>query len=403
MSEWYAQLFGVKEANDYAAAQANFRFDRRSGTLTSLANGQSFPTGTFETPTLDRLRAEGRAAIGRSPPSPAATTPFVYRHVAQGDVLAEHAKHPGALFQAASQFNCLEFPSAAGTPEDGVTAYAFDRTQGPACSLACAAGTVVRNYFAEVPAAAAAAADDDADEPPSAKKKKVAAAAGQRADRQLNNLDLVEAALGNAQEKYFQVRNGYVFATSPDDLDRLAAAIQRAKEEGGGGGGPTYEALKGMLKIGLHRDVGVTFSDRYQSAPPGIAVTQAYCSALSCAYSRGIPVARWEPLARLVLEAAYEATLWAAVLNALRRPPVSAEITPAFSSNQNKVFLTFLGGGAFGNDLRWICDSIGRAMAVVSMARAPIEVIVAHYRRIDPRVHNWINEAYLLASSHHDV
>jgi hypothetical protein len=32
-------------------------------------------------------------------------------------------------------------------PEDGVTMYAADPTQGPACALACAAGSVYRNYF----------------------------------------------------------------------------------------------------------------------------------------------------------------------------------------------------------------------------------------------------------------
>ena len=32
-------------------------------------------------------------------------------------------------------------------PEDGVTIYSADPTQGPACALACAAGSVYRNYF----------------------------------------------------------------------------------------------------------------------------------------------------------------------------------------------------------------------------------------------------------------
>jgi hypothetical protein len=32
-------------------------------------------------------------------------------------------------------------------PEHGVTVYAGDPTQGPACALACAAGSVYRNYF----------------------------------------------------------------------------------------------------------------------------------------------------------------------------------------------------------------------------------------------------------------
>ena len=33
-------------------------------------------------------------------------------------------------------------------PEDGVTRYQYDRTQGPACAIACGAATIYRNYFA---------------------------------------------------------------------------------------------------------------------------------------------------------------------------------------------------------------------------------------------------------------
>lgn len=379
MSSWYRQLFGVEEAPDFARAQANFRFCRQSGVLTSLANGESFVTGSFTTPTLESLRAAGRAAIAAASDDGAAstttnttTTCFIkYRHAAQGDVLLEHAKYPGALFQAASQFNCLEFPSARGVPEDGVTKYAYDSTQGPACSLACAAGTVVRNYFAE-----AGSADDAAAAAPPP---------GQRADRQLNNLDLLEAALQNDREQYFAVRNGYVFAKRPRDLARLSEAIRASKSSG------DYEGLKGLLKIGLHRDVGVTFASRYEPpAVTGATVSQAYCSALSCAYS-GIDIDHWEPFARLVLEAAYEATLWAAVINA------AASGGGGGGNHRNKVFLTFLGGGVFGNDPRWICDSIGRAMAVVALARrgaVPIEVTIAHYRRVDPEIARWIDAAF---------
>ena len=51
--------------------------------------------------------------------------------------------------------------------------------------------------------------------------------------------------------------------------------------------------------------------------------------------------ADWEPFAQLILEAAYEATLAEGVLNASR-------------GRSNIVLLTRLGGGAFGNDARWI-------------------------------------------------
>jgi hypothetical protein len=77
-------------------------------------------------------------------------------------------------------------------------------------------------------------------------------------------------------------------------------------------------------------------------------VSQAFCSALPVAYSAVAP-AHWEPFAVLVLEAAYEATLWAAVLNAQR-------------GASNLVFLTMLGGGAFGNRSGWIDRALRRAL-----------------------------------------
>lgn len=57
----------------------------------------------------------------------------------------------------------------------------------------------------------------------------------------------------------------------------------------------------------------------------------------------------WGRIATLVLEAAYEATLLAARVDASGgRSPV--------------VFLTRLGGGAFGNDDRWIDGAMRRAL-----------------------------------------
>ena len=46
----------------------------------------------------------------------------------------------GALFQVASQFNMLEMVGPRVTPEEGVTRYEHDRTQGPACAMAAGRG-----------------------------------------------------------------------------------------------------------------------------------------------------------------------------------------------------------------------------------------------------------------------
>ncbi len=83
-----------------------------------------------------------------------------------------------ALFQVASQFNLLEMTGPDVTPEDGVTRYAYDRTQGPACAIAAGAATVYRNYF--VP---------------------VGGQIGQTQDRQIDCLKDIGTALGNNEQR----------------------------------------------------------------------------------------------------------------------------------------------------------------------------------------------------------
>ena len=103
-------------------------------------------------------------------------------------------------------------------------------------------------------------------------------------------------------------------------------------------------------------DVEVTAS----TSVPGQHVTQVFCSALPVAY--GIQSELWQPFARLVLEAAYEATLLAGVLNMNRgRSPT--------------VFLTRLGGGAFGNDNAWIDDAMARAFDCVRNTNLDVRIV----------------------------
>ena len=62
--------------------------------------------------------------------------PLVEANQSCGDHWPENA---GALFQVASQLNLLEMTGPEVTPEDGVTIYQDDRTQGPACAIAAGA------------------------------------------------------------------------------------------------------------------------------------------------------------------------------------------------------------------------------------------------------------------------
>ena len=117
------------------------------------------------------------------------------------------------------------------------------------------------------------------------------------------------------------------------------------------------DILRGKLCIGMHRDVEVTEADG-EHRP---VVSQAFCSALPVAYT-AIPASHWEPFASLILEAAYEATIWGAVLNARQ-------------VGSNIVLLTLLGGGAFGNGEDWILAAVRRALELASGSGIDVRIV----------------------------
>ena len=75
-----------------------------------------------------------------------------------------------------------------------------------------------------------------------------------------------------------------------------------------------------------------------------------------------MPTSHWEALGSMVLQAAYEATMLAAVLNANRNA-------------SNIVLLTELGGGAFGNHPDWINAAIRRALALASEFAVDVRLV----------------------------
>ena len=100
-------------------------------------------------------------------------------------------------------------------------------------------------------------------------------------------------------------------------------------------------------------------------------MSQAFCSACAVTYSRNA-THLWEPLARLVLEASYEACLASACGNAARHGGGGAS---------GRCFLTCVGGGVFGNDLAWIADAIDAAMT--RFANRGLDAVLVCYSEYD--------------------
>ncbi|MFK8104575.1 MAG: hypothetical protein AB8G15_18770 [Saprospiraceae bacterium] len=328
---WFEKLFGFSEES---IAQVQQHLIVADGKITSTVNGKSYQHGRLEVITLETLKRAGKTKEKYQ------SQIQVVEVIGNVQHLHQVQANEGAFFQAASQFNLLEMISPQATPALGVGIYENDRTQGPACAIACGAGTVYRNYFVPI-------------------KDQI----GQSKELQIDCLATIAEALDNDTLQLWEMQNGYALPTSAESLRRIATAINTLDTAG-------YEALKGKLEIGIQWDTEVTMGTSQHT------VTQAYCSALPVAYAK-FEAELWEPFARLILEATYEATLYAALQN--------------FEHTKNpKVYLTLVGGGAFGNARSWIFEAL--AGAINQFKNTPLEIKIVSYGKSDPAVEIFVEQ-----------
>jgi len=327
---WFEDLTGFRETSP-TQVRKNITVDGE--TLTSRANGKAMAFGRLETPTLATLRERVQSSENQGGKL------SLREIIANVQELHADPSNAGSLFQVASQFNLLEMVSPSATPEHGVGIYENDHTQGPACAIAAGAGTIYRNYFAPTNGQI-----------------------GQSASNQIDCLADLGEALGNSGNRLWQMRNGYALA-SRDGLVDISRQLRAASTD-------ELDELRGLLRIGIQRNTQVTLKDCTHT------VSQAYCSALPVAYSNHASDL-WEDFARLVLEASYEATICTAILNAL-------------STGRNRVYLTLVGGGAFGNESDWITSSIRRAMAIYKDWN--LDVAIVSYRDSHPHVQELVEQ-----------
>ena len=324
---WFERLTGFREESPQ---QVRSNLVVEDGELRSLVNNKTFVAGRLEIPSLGELRQRIQDT-GK-------TGKLSLREIV-ADVQSLHTDpaNAGALFQVASQFNLLEMVSPNRTPEQGVGIYSRDRTQGPACAAACGAGTIYRNYF--VP---------------------TNGQIGQSTANQIDCLSDLATAWENSQNRLWQMKNGYALA-SYKGLTAISQRLQAASEE-------ERDEFAKLLRIGIQWQTQVTLKDCQHK------VSQIYCSALPVAYSP-LPAKLWSGFAKLILEAAYETTICTAILN--------AQI-----NGDNRLFLTLLGGGAFGNETSWIIDSIARALRLYQ--NIDLDVAVVSYGASKPFVRELI-------------
>jgi ribosomal protein L33 len=271
--QWFERIFGFKESKEGIKNNISIKGNK----LFSLANNKEFKMGTLEVISLKELKE--KLELKTYNQSKIKISEFY------GNVIDFHQKpeNKNALFQVASQFNLLEMYRPENTPEMGITIYQYDRTQGPACAMTCAAGTLYRNYFTNI-----------------------------------NTLDNIEKLF---TKKYWEFKNGYTIFDE-NEIDTFEKEVLEKKEE-----------ILNNLKLGIQWDTEVIGTNH--------CVSQIYCSAVPVSYN-DIKAEELDSFSKIILEAVYEATFIAGILN----------------ETSNIIYLTLIGGSSFGNNKDWIMSAI---------------------------------------------
>lgn len=297
-----------------------------TGHATLTVDGRSFAAGHFSVCAIDDLRKRAAETAGGA--SGQVRLSVLHGAHPLTDIGSLQASAPvGTLFQVASQFDCLEAPSASIVL---VRNYTGDSTQGPRASVSAFPATLLRHYRAPAP-------DGSRFEQTNAR-----------------SLNLLGEAFG---AELAEVHAGYLQAHNVRDSVALARAL---------------EQRFGRICVGVHDDVEVVFGYDWGGPVPAGGeqrIAQVFTSTIALGgYSVGGKGPEFATIRRQLLRAAYLGTLLAAIM--LRK---------------HTVVLTMIGGGVFGNPHREIWDAIHWALAEVDpLIGEGLQVIVNTREHVGP-------------------
>ena len=285
-----------------AARDKAFTF-ASDGTATLVAHGNQFAAGRFSTPSIAELKH--RLIANQEHDHSLTLSVFQGAHPLTDIGALQGSAGEGALFQAASQFNCLEAPGPTIVP---VADYVHDYTQGPRASVSAFPGTFLRHY-------AAPAAD------------------GSRfVQTDERSIDLLA---GVFDPSIAAVKGGYLSTHGIVDRAALAKALVDRFDE---------------IRVGIHDEVEVVYGFDWSGPVVGArTIAQVFTSTIALgSYSRDASGDDIASARRQLLRGAYVGTLLAAA-----------------SLEKSTVVLTLIGGGVFANPKEDIWEAIEFAVETV--------------------------------------
>jgi hypothetical protein len=241
--------------------------------------------------------------------------------------------------QVASQLNCLEMVNPSIIPEDGITIYENDLTQGPISVMCVPSSIAYRNYLYN------------------------------NGQTKNNQVDLSFELLAYLKKYNYKINwkniNGYLMIDNNDDILLKINNLLSNKN--------IREEAKNKLNAGVHYSIGVFNNNKN--------INHVLCSGLPINYHNNIDYKLWIPLSKLFLEALYEITL----------------LFSSYSNIKHKCnspcYLTLIGGGVFGMDELIIFDSIKKACLAGLNRGYSLNVYIIHYNHI-PQIYKNIPNKY---------
>jgi hypothetical protein len=149
-------------------------------------------------------------------------------------------------------------------------------------------------------------------------------------------------AFNGSQLPHIPVHHGYVGHITPENIKKISQDITQVIPYVKIGFHANIQPTLGLSKLKNEQPQKGRFSRWALTSEPDQRIYQVFTAAMNLSV---LDSALYEPVARMLLNAAYEGTIKA-----------------AFIHEKEKVFLTLIGGGVFGNKLSWIGDALTDAV-----------------------------------------
>ena len=322
-------LIGFDDSKlEYNVTKNKLTFDKENNIIYA-PNGNKFSTGNLEIISLEELRTKISNHSHNN-----GNIVFTHSKPTNVQELIIDSQNKNSTFQVASQFNLLEMPHYSYTPERGVGGYWYDHTQGPGCCIRTLGATLFRNYFVQM---------DNGQE-------------GQTHNNQINCISNLLDAINSDGDITWDFINGYISMDSKNMIKinkKLSLLTDSDRED-----------LKGLLKVGIHTNV----QTNDKKSPLEHNINLVLCSAMPISYM-GLSQDESSLFCQLILEATYEATIISSIINR--------------KNINEKLYLTKVGGGAFGNSHNWISHAI--ILSIQKYQNYDLDVQLVHFGNItDP-------------------